>query len=160
MWSEANEDQKFIKEISKSIIKEIAPEELDLFDELASDYFKNPTTHLFKEDKEDPLSFGINETVIAITTVTLAAAKATLDYLTEASMGTIKEAGALVIKGKIKKLFDLAKDNKSQNDIPPLSKEQMRMIHKIVVKQAKEFGVSPNKANQIAKAISGTLSMK
>jgi len=56
---------------------EIAPEELDLFDEYAD---VDPNKHLRIHDDE-PLAFGISEIVIIMTPILVSLAKAALEYL-------------------------------------------------------------------------------
>ncbi len=43
MWTETTEGRKFIQEISRGIVGEVAPEEMDMFDELVMEYFQDPT---------------------------------------------------------------------------------------------------------------------
>lgn len=68
MWTETTEGRKFVQEISKSLVIQIAPEELDLFDELVEEYFQDPTPpNVSSSTPDDPLGFGSAETLVAIT---------------------------------------------------------------------------------------------
>jgi len=51
MWTETTEGRKFIQEISRGIVGEVAPEEMDMFDELVMEYFQDPTRESFSITK-------------------------------------------------------------------------------------------------------------
>ena len=46
MWTDTVESQQLMGEISKDIVIQIAPEEMEIFDELLQDHFQNPTRFL------------------------------------------------------------------------------------------------------------------
>lgn len=154
MWTETTEGKAFIQEISKRIITEISPEELDLFEELIDEFFQNPIPAVNSEqNKDDLLGFGIDEIIIALTPATAAMVIAAINYISTQIIEITKESSAKTVKKRISELFK----KKGGEEI---SKEQMRTIKKIAKQQAVEFGISPGKAEKMAKALIGSLTLK
>jgi hypothetical protein len=165
MWTETIEGRKFIQEVSKSIVVQIAPEELDLFDDLVSEYLQDPTPpDLTTAAKDDPLGFGLAETLVAITPAAMAIVNIVLNHLMTESVKAAQEESTEVIKKKIRALFNPEKkDDRSadrlETDLPPLTKEQMEHVRKLARKQAIAFGIAPAKASQMVDALVGSLAL-
>lgn len=166
MWTETDEGRQYVKQISKGIIDQVAPEESDLFDDLITDYFQNPVPpDLSDPGKDDPLGFGLGEILIAATPAAAAIVSSVLNYLMTEAVKTGKAEAAEVLKQRIKSLFhpeenkDKAGGNKDHKDIPPLTREQLVEVKRIVHQQAAKFGLSPGKAELMAAATIGTLAL-
>ena len=158
MWTKSSEGRKFIQEISKDIVVEVAPEEMDLFDELVMEYFQNPTPPDFSvSPKDDPLGFGIGETLVAVAPAAAAMAEVVLNSLMNESLRTAQEESAELVKRKIKSLFN--SKQKEAKDPIPLTKEQLEQVRKLAIKQAIKFGIGPEKAEKMANALIGSLAL-
>jgi len=131
MWTETTEGRKFIQEISRGIVGEVAPEEMDMFDELVMEYFQDPTPpNLSASPKDDPLGFGLGETLVAVAPAAAAMASAVLSYLMTETIKAAQEESVEAVKKKIKALFnpeqkDDKPEKKEDKSLPPLTKEQM-----------------------------------
>src|SRR4051812_7590548 len=140
MWTETTEGREFIQEISKSIVIQVAPEEVELFDDLVMEYFENPTPpDLSASATDDPLGFGLSETLVAVTPAAVAIVSAVLSHLMTESVKAAQEESAEVIKKKIKALFSPEKKDegsaqKEGKDLPQLTKEQMEQVRKLAHK--------------------------
>jgi hypothetical protein len=166
MWTKTTEGRELIQEISKRVVNQIAPEELDLFDELVLEYFQNPSLpDELSKQKDNPLGFGLGETLIAISPAAAAMVNAVLSYLMTEVLKTAQDESAELIKKKVKELFNPEKDNdsafvhKNKKDIPPLTKEQLEQVRKLAIKQAMAFKVAPDKAQRMADSLIGTLAL-
>src|SRR5215211_3720307 len=133
MWIETAEGRKLIEETSKSVVTQVAPEELELFDELLQDYFENPqpsnppaSTH------DDPLGFGLGEALVAVTPAAAAMASTVLSYLMTEAIKATQEESAAAIKKKLKALFN---PEKEKDSLPPLTGEQLAQVKKLAHKQ-------------------------
>lgn len=73
MLEQDREIQDIIKDVSQNIINQIAPEEIDMFDEISHTYFNNP--HLLnpknKKTKDDPIGFGVGGIVDMMSPATI-----------------------------------------------------------------------------------------
>ena len=158
MWTESSEGHKLIQELSKRIVVEVAPEELDLFDELVTEYFEDPTPPKESEPpKDDPLGFGIEETLIAVTPAATAVANIIINYLLAEVIKITESEQAENVKRKIKALF--RSENKDKDGPAPLTKEQLQIVRKLARKQAIKFGIGPEKADRMADALVGSLAL-
>ena len=165
MWIDTTDGQQFIQELSKEIVVEVAPEELDLFDELVAEYFRNPAPpDLSARPKDDPLGFGLGEVLIAVTPAAAAMVKEVVNYLMTESMKAAKEESAEVIEKKVKSLFNPKKKDekptkKNDKEVRQLNKEQLEQVKKLARRQAIKFGISEDKAEKMANALVGSLAL-
>jgi len=165
MWTQTPEGRKLIQEISKGIVIEVAPEEMDLFDELVMEYFQDPTPpDLSAKPKDDPLGFGLGEVLVAATPAVAAMVNAVLNHLMTESLNAAKEESAEVVKKNIKMLFNPQKKDekpakKDDKEVRPLNKEQLEQVKKLAWKQAIKFGIGSEKAEKMANALIGSLAL-
>lgn len=159
MLTDPNEKQTLITEISKEIVAEIAPEEMELFDDLIADYFDHPTppVHAARQG-DDPLAFGLETLVIAVTPAVAAAISGVIAYLWQEAVATAKEESAAAIKDKIKALFH--QESEGKVTLEPLTKEQLVMVKKVAQKEAETWGMQPQMAQQMAIELVGRLALK
>lgn len=156
MWTETAEGRRYIGEVSKRIVTEVAPEELDLFDELIEEYFADPTPpDASAPTSDDPLAFGLGATLVAVTPAAAAIVSAVLTYVMTEAIKTIQEESAEAIKRKIKALFNPEK--KDDEGPPPLTRDQLEQVKKLARRQAKKFGMELDLANKMANALIGAL---
>lgn len=165
MWTETSEGQKLIQEISKDIVGEVAPEEMDMFDELVEEYFQNPTPpDMSVKPKDDPLGFGLGEVLVAVTPAAAAMVNEVIKYLMNETITAAKDESAEMVKKKVKKLFNPEKKDdkpakKEEGEVRPLNKEQLEQVKKLARKQATKFGIGPDKAEKMANALVGSLAL-
>lgn len=158
MWTNTSEGQKLIQEISKDIVIVVAPEEMDLFDELVMEYFQDPTPpNVSESQKDDPLGFGIEETLIAVTPAAAAVANIVINHILTEFIKITESESAEAVKRKIKALF--TPEIKDQTDPVPLTKEQLENIKKLARLQAIRRGVKPDRAEKIANELIGLLAI-
>ena len=158
MWTESSEGHKLIQEFSKEIVEEVAPEEMDLFDELVTEYFRDPTPpDDVQNPKDDPLGFGIEETLIAVTPAAAAVVNIVINYLLTEFIKIGESERTEAVKQKIKGLF--GSKNKDKDQPPPLTKDQLENIRKLALKQAIKFRIPREKAESMADALIGSLAL-
>jgi len=163
MWVESAEGRKFVEEVSRNIVTQIAPEELDMFDELMEEYFQNPKPpDRSTTASDDPLGFGLGETLVAAAPVAAAMVSAVITYIVTEAIKATQEETTAVVKQKIKALFTPGKedsDQKSKKETLPLTKEQMEQVKRLARKQAIQFGIKPEQAEKMANALIGSLAL-
>jgi len=164
MWTDTPEGRKLVQEFSRDIVVVVAPEEIDLFDELVMEYFQDRTPpDLSAKPKDDPLGFGLGEVLIAATPAVAAMVDVVLNYLVNEIVKAAQGESAELIKRKIKGLFNPKKDEiteKSDEDnVVPLTKEQLEQVKKLAHKQAIKFGIGSEKADRMANALIGSLAL-
>jgi len=152
MWTETTEGRELITDLSKDLVTQVAPEELELFDELIQEYFHDPRPQDSAEaDGDDALGFGLSEAVVVITPAAAAAVSSALGYILTEVLKSAQEEGAAVLGKKIKKLLN------PKDKTEALTTEQLKQIRRLALTQAKLFGVEANQARQMADALVGSL---
>lgn len=156
MWTETKDGRDFIYEISKDVVSQVAPEEMDLFDELLQQYFENLQPPPQSPPIDDPLGSGLAEIMVAATPAAAAMASAVLGFIVGEVIKVTKEESASLIRKKIHDLFD---PKESSEGSPPLTKEQLELVKKLARKQASRFGFTADKAEMMANALIGALTL-
>ena len=157
MWNETTEGREFIKDISRQVVVQTAPEELDLFDELSQEYYQNPQPpRRAANARDDELSFGLEDTLIAITPVAMAMASTVMTFLVGQVVKAGKEESANLIQKKIKALFN---PQPTPQGPPPLTREQLQQVQELARGVAIQYGVKANQADKMATALVGSLAL-
>lgn len=181
MFVNSNEGQVIVQDLSKRLVSQLAPEELEMFDELYEEYRAHPEPPAGAAG-DDPLGFGVTDIMAAVTPAAGAAASATVAYLAGEIVKSAKDESAVMIQNKIKALFNpekkkpeagsppVSQDTPQASPIPmsqglpeasppPLSQESLEQIKKLAAKSARAQGLSPKKAEQMALALVGLLAL-
>lgn len=153
MMTEPDEVRDFIEEVSKRLITQLAPEELELFDELSEAYFIDPRPPQPIEWAEQGLGFGLSEPFAAATPATLAIVSTTLSYMLTDVYRNIQEENPLLFKQKIRQLFN--PEHKTER----LTPAQLQQLQSLAVKQAELFGLDTDKAEQMARTLIESLAL-
>lgn len=152
MIEKDKEVQVIIKDISENIVSQIAPEEIDVFDEIADTYFNNP--HLldpnYQKAKDDPIGFGLTGMVEMTSPAALSVVTSIIVYIITQIWGATTSALLDEYKSRIKKLFN---KNSNKKDVPAFTKEQLKRINDEIIKQALSSRLSEDQAKNIANAL-------
>ena len=148
--------QEVIRDLSKKLITEIAPEELEFFDDL----FNEPLTNsqLSESNVGDALGFGINALIVAATPAAKAAVTAVLSFVASEIVSNAKNESTVMIDQKIKALFNRGQ-NKTKDELPPLSKDMLNHIRKLAEKSARAQGLPEDQSRKIAIVLVGHLAL-
>lgn len=182
MWTDTPEGRKYIDEISKLVVGEVALEELDLFDELCEEYHTNPMPlETSTSGSDDPLAFGVEGVFIALTPIIMATTTSVVEYLLGQAADSVKQEGSARIKQWIKRAINPENSEKKPNQSEEnqrreqekaiktetkekttpsvLTKEQLKMVRKIARRQAESYGLDSELANKMADALIGKLAL-
>ena len=146
------ENQQLVYTISKDIVEQIAPEELEVFDELLEEYFAHPLA----ANSDDPLAFG-SDILVAVTPFVAIAIQITVQFLTEDVFNALKKEGQEAIVKKVKSLFSKPK----QEETPSLAldKKQLANINEIIRKEVIRHGMQAKQAEDLALTITARLAL-
>jgi hypothetical protein len=156
MWIQTPEGDEFVRELSKQLVDQFAPEELEIFDELYSDYKEHPSGHAPQQGADDALGSGLGEIMVAITPAASAMVTAVVSFVVSEVLKATQDEGSEKIKSKVKTLFNPKAPGKAAS----LSPEQMEQVQKLAAKRALDFGLSAQQAKQMSLALVGSLSMQ
>ena len=156
MWTQTPEGDQFVREVSKQLVSKFAPEELEIFDELYSDYQKHPVPPQAERGADDPLGSGLGEVIVAVTPAASAMATAVVSFVVSEVIKASQAEASETIKSKVKAVFN----PKAPENAAPLSPDQLEKVRKLAAKRAVDFGLSPEKAKQMSLALVGSLSIR
>ena len=153
MWNDTPESKQLVKEVSKEIVADIAPEEFEFVDELLEDYYANPAVH---EGTDNPLEFG-SEFLAASTPIVAMALQALFSFIVSEVWISAQKEGAVLIAQKMKALLNPTKEKEEPG--LGLTQEQLEKAKKLIKKEAMRGGMKPKKAEDLAMKIVGRIAL-
>ena len=153
MWINTPESRQVVTEVSRELVAEIAPEELEVVDELLDDYYANPTVH---ESKDNPLGFG-SEYLAASTPVIAMVLQTLFNFILNEVWVAAQKESAILIAEKMKSLFNPKKE-KTEPALG-LTREQLEKAKQLVKKEAIRGGMNPQKAEDLALKVVARISL-
>lgn len=153
MWNDTPESKQLVTEVSKEIVAEVAPEELEFVDELIEDYYANP---IVPENKDNPLEFG-SELLAASTPVIAMALQALFNFVLNEVWVSAQKEGAVLIAQKMKALLNPVREK--PEEALGLTQEQLEKAKKLIKKEAMRGGMKPKKAEDLAMKIVGRIAL-
>ena len=155
MWTQTPDGDQFVQELSKQLVSQFAPEELEIFDELYSEYRKDPTPPQAKQGSDDALGSGLGEVMVAVTPAASAMATAVLSFVLSEVLKASQDEASEKIKAKVQALFN----PKASEKAATLSPEQLEKVRRLAARRAVDFGLSSDQAKQMSLALIGSLSI-
>jgi len=134
--------EQITKEISRTLIEDISPDELEYFDELSDAHFKRDVT-----DKDAQLGFGFVEFGELATPAVMTLVSGIVTYLLTDVVKVAKDQMNDTIKEKLKGYF--SKKKKQPEDNLTLSKEQLEKITGLIDNKLREIDVNEKTALKI-----------
>ena len=160
MWNQTPEGDAFVRELSKGLVEQFAPEELDMFDELYSEYQENPTPPAPDSGSDDALGSGLGEILVAVTPAASAMVTTVVSFVLGEVLKASQNEASEKIKQKVKAVFNPNPAPSAKEDAVPLSQEQLDQVRKLAAKRAMDFGLPANQAKKMALALVGSLSLQ
>lgn len=156
MIIDSTDERKLIAELSKEIVSQIAPEELELFDELMQEYFDNPVPpDLTVDDSDDALGFGLSEVMVAITPAAAAVTIAALGFIVSTVQQFAKDQSAELPARGLRQFFvDRKQAAIAESPLTPAQLEELRRITQIT---AIQYGMDDERAEAMTNAVLVTL---
>lgn len=147
-------NEELASRLSYEIVKEVAPDELDLYDDIKEEFLKNPDAFLEKnpEKKEKMLSFvggGYGEIFVTVTVLPLI--WSAIKYIGTAGIESLKKEGSKAVAEKIKEKI-------GEKEAHP-SKEKMKELRRYICQNASSMGVDKEIAGVIADSFIGKLTL-
>lgn len=159
MWTQTPEGDQFVRDLSKQLVSQFAPEELDVFDELYNDYKEHPTPPPVEPGRDDALGSGLEDVIVAVTPAASAMVKAVVTFVLSEVLKASQHEASGKIKDKVKAVFN-PKGQEKAMQVSSLSPEQLDKVRKLAAKRAMDFGLPPDQARQMSLALVGSLALQ
>ena len=152
MIAGSDAEHQLITELSKEIVSQVAPEEMDLFDELMQEYFDDPTPpDLSMDDSDDPLGFGLGDMMVAITPAAAAVVVTALGFLVSTIQQFPKGDPAPLSYGEVRRFLTARKKETSVES--PLTPVQLEDLRHITQTTAIQYGMEDDRAEAMTNAL-------
>jgi hypothetical protein len=136
MRVETAEERNVITHFSKDIVAEVAPEELELFDELMEEHFANPeASNTPTHSEDDALAFGLESAMTVVTPVVAAVVSAVVKYA-EAEPAPAQSA-----------------PKKPASASVSLSPDELARVRQLALEQSLACGLDSSQAERIADSV-------
>lgn len=135
--------KEITKEISRILIEDISPDELEYFDELADTHFD-----VRKSDKDAQLGFGLVEFGELATPAVMTLVSGIVTYLMTDVVKVAKDQMNEKIKDKLKGFFSKKKKPEADNSLL-LTKEQLQKISELIDIKLKDIDLNEKTALRI-----------
>lgn len=146
--AEAVWDDELTLELSRAVVERASPDELPVFEAIASGYAREGIEALPRSD--GPLGFGVE--VLTVSVVIVPVAQAVAKVLIAALPGLAVDVAAGPLKDRLKKLF--RKKSQPTIAVPPAVVEDARLT---AFTHARTLGLAEDQATLLADAVAGTL---
>jgi hypothetical protein len=159
-------EQELVGELTRAVVRRVAPEELGLFAETEADYFRDPGLVLSARSRDEAVGFGLD--LALLTPYALVAGTAVVHFLAAVVSGAVsdevRDELKPVIAGRVRRLLrqedPAAADRRQpeeQDRALGVTVEQARQVRQVALRQAMQSGLDDEKAALLADAFVGAL---
>lgn len=139
--------------IAKDIVQQLAPEELEVFDELTSpdSGWGSPTTS--SEHPDDPLAFGLGEIIQPWAPVVHSVVGAAIVFVfKDLGLDIVKDVVKDSVKEKINDWLKAKTSSAAGTSAPALTGDQLTQLEQFLLSEAKRLGLKQAKARALSLA--------
>jgi hypothetical protein len=151
--------KQLVADVARDLVTEAVPQELPLFSATTEAYFRAMAGSVGRRaGKDEMLGFGIATGVSFLTPYILEIAGEVVQFLAEQIRKSVKEQSASLIAGAVRKLFRKYSQPRETSDVPPpLTREQLTHLRKLVFDRARQLNLPEDKASLLADSMVGSL---
>lgn len=154
----AADEREVVTALARRALEVTAPDELVVFDDTATDYFRNPQAALDGRGRDEPVGFGLD--LALLTPYLIAMATSAVQLLGTIVRDAVREEGTAGAAALIRRLFRLPSRQASarpQPAVAPLSVDQARYVRDGAFAKGRALGLDDAQATLLADSIVGGL---
>jgi hypothetical protein len=158
----AGREDELVAALARRAVAQAAPAELPLFRATSAAYFEDPDRALSgTRGSDDTLGFGPEIAAVLVTPVALDVARRVVAFVLDHVRATAeKEAGEAVDDATSRLLHHIGvgdDEKPTAEEVPELTPEQLREVHRLAFEKAKQLHLSDEKADLLADSLAGSL---
>ena len=151
---EPTEHRDLVRGLAESLVEQLEPDELAVFDETAEEYFADPQAVLDPRRRDEAVGFGIDAELL--TPIVLAVAGPVVEYLTAVVVEATGEGIKPTLVRMVRRLLRLEDAGGAPTPEPPeLTREQIAHVRSIAYARACDVGLTEGRARLLADAVAG-----
>jgi len=148
-----------IRDLSRSLIVSVAPEEVRLFGPLSAAYYRDPAAATrARKERDEVLGFGVEAAAVIATPIVLSVVTDVVRHLTQRLVADAGEHGAQVAERGVQALLQRARSPEAVPSVPGLTEAQLREVRERAYEKARELRLSDARSALLADALVGSLS--
>jgi hypothetical protein len=149
------DEQDLVRELTATVLEKVSPDELDVLDETADEYFEDPEGVLGPGRKDEAVGFGLEAALI--TPVVLAVATSVVRFLASLVADAVKESTTPVLVRTLRRLLRIRSAQETQDGgaAAALTAQQVRRVHAVALQRATDLGLQEDQARLLADAVAG-----
>lgn len=136
-------------ELARSAIAAVSPGELEMFTEVADEYWDDPDAAVRAADGDVRLGFGIDLAVLA--PYAIAIAFSVVQFIARSVLDAAAGEAKVFIAARFRKLFQ----RDPNGTVPALTVEQRDQVRAVAIAQATRLGLADDTSTVLADAIVG-----
>lgn len=142
--------------LAQLVLRDTAPAELTIFDQVADEYFDDPDTALSSHSREEAIGFGLD--LALVTPVLLAVATSVVRFLSSFVADAARDEASAQVARWMRRLLNRDDGDEAIDDgAEALDVEQARRVHDVARNRAVALGMGETDADVLADAIVGRL---
>lgn len=143
-------------ELAQLVLERAAPDELLLYDDMATEYFRDPSKALSQTRRDESLGFGLE--LVMLTPYVISVAQTVLKWLAQTAVESAMKEAAPAVSDYVKRLIRRGKkDHPEESEVIALTAPQLREVRSVAYEQATAAGLDSDKAGLIADSTVGAL---
>ena len=151
---EPTEHRDLVRGLAESLVEQLEPDELAVFDETAEEYFADPQAVLDPRRRDEAVGFGIDAELL--TPIVLAVAGPVVEYLTAVVVEATGEGIKPTLVRMVRRLLRLEDAGGAPTPEPPeLTQKQIEHVRSIAYARACDVGLTKDRARLLADAVAG-----
>src|SRR5690349_12425675 len=150
-----HDEDALVRELAQQVLETAAPEELAIFDETADEYFADPQGVLDAKSRDEAVGFGVE--LALLTPYILAVAKTVVQLLASMVGDAVMKEGHPSVNSFIRRLFGRREQGPSAPET--LTPDQLALVRKVSVERGRLIGLKADRAELLADAIAGGISV-
>ncbi len=146
MWLTTDRGREIVIGFSREVVREVAPAEMPIFDEMAREYIATPEPPDLKmESGDDPIGFGSDSFLAAATPAAMAMAVAVLTHVLGEGLRKLESLSRAAILDWIRQAL--------RPESSALSEKQLEHVGKLAFDVALKYGIPRDQARVMTDAL-------
>src|SRR5579875_2721696 len=146
----AEDQRQVIAAIAHRALHTVAPEELPVFDETATEFFADPVAAMSTDRRDQAVGFGLD--LALVTPFLLSITSAVVGALAGMLRDAVTQEGAEALGAAVRRVLRLGRESGPSS---PLSAEQARQLRQVALERARALGMDEDRAGTLADAVVG-----
>jgi hypothetical protein len=149
-----DEQRDLVQGLAETVVEQLEPDELAVFEETAEEYFEDPRAVLDPKRRDEAVGFGIDAELL--TPIVLAVATPVVQYLADLVVEASGEGVKPTLVRLLRRMLRLKDADPAPAPEPPqLTQEQVDHVRDVAFARARDVGLEESRARLLADAVAG-----